>query len=230
MSLVPYRDARRSRRRPLDRDQIVRAALALLDEAGLDELTMRRLADRLGVQAASLYRHVRDKRELLVLLADEVTGEIPLVSPEGPWRARLVEMGHAVRRGLLARRDAARLLAETAPVGPRRLRHIENLLALLRAAGLSGRDAARVSYHLNNYVTGFAEDEARWAAAAAGVGSRKKMLGDARRYFQSLPPAEFPHVVELAGHLAEDDADAQFEQGMQVWLREIERLAGARAR
>src|SRR5262245_34029368 len=69
MSLVPFRtsDPRR-KRRTLDQAQVVRAALALLDEVGLDELTMRRLAERLGVKAAALYRHVRGKDELLALL------------------------------------------------------------------------------------------------------------------------------------------------------------------
>src|SRR5215470_13599585 len=111
MRIVPYRSSERQRkRRPLDRAQVVRAALALLDEVGLDQLTMRRLAERLGVKAASLYRHVRNKEELLVLLGDEISGEIPLVRPSGSWQDQLKEMARNVRKGLLAHRDAARLL------------------------------------------------------------------------------------------------------------------------
>jgi len=227
VSFVPYRDTRRPRRRPLDRAQVVRAALELLDEVGLDELTMRRLAERLGVKAASLYRHVRDKDELLVLLADEIAGTIPAVSPEGPWKARLSEMAHNARRGLVSHRDAARLLASTAPFGPRRLRHIEATLRILRTAGLSSRSAAHAAYHLNNFVTEFAADEARYAAAAEAVGSRRKMFAEARKHFSALPPAEFPAVVELADHLAEDDPDGQFQFGLDVWIRGIERLAAS---
>ena len=75
MRIVPYRRAEhRRKRRTLDQQQVVKTALGLLDEVGLDELTMRRLADRLGVKAASLYRHVRDKDELLILLGDEISG------------------------------------------------------------------------------------------------------------------------------------------------------------
>src|SRR5258706_15464399 len=111
MSLVPYRDARRAKRQPLDREQVVRAALLLLDEVGLDELTMRRLAERLGVKAASLYRHVRNKDELLALLGDEISSEIPFARAAGSWRNQLTEMAWNVRRGLLAHRDAARVLA-----------------------------------------------------------------------------------------------------------------------
>src|SRR5882724_2130797 len=133
MSIVPYREIkRRPKRRALDQPQVVRAALALLDEEGLDALTMRRLSERLGVKAASLYRHVRNKEELLQLLADEINGEIPLVRSTGHWRATVREMARNVRNGLLAHRDAAQLLAITMPFGPRRLRHIESLLQVLR--------------------------------------------------------------------------------------------------
>src|SRR5215467_11312951 len=100
MRIVSFRKNDRSRkRRPLDQAQVVRAALALLDEVGLDELTMRRLAERLGVKAASLYRHVRNKDELLVLLGDEISGEIPFPNPSGSWREQLVEAAWNVRRG-----------------------------------------------------------------------------------------------------------------------------------
>ncbi|HEX7795573.1 MAG TPA: TetR/AcrR family transcriptional regulator C-terminal domain-containing protein, partial [Vicinamibacterales bacterium] len=167
MSLVPFRSSeRRKKRRPLDRQLIVRTALELLDEVGLDDLTMRTLADRLNVKAASLYRHVRDKDELLALLGDEISGEIPLPRETGNWRTQLVEAAWNVRRGLLAHRDAARVLANTPPVGPQRLRHIDALLRILRTAGLKKQDAARAGYHLNNFVTEFAADEARFAAFA----------------------------------------------------------------
>src|SRR5262247_1380022 len=116
MSIVPYRKSeRRPKRRPLDQAQIVRAALALLDEVGLDELTMRRLAERLGVKAAALYRHVRGKDELLALLGDEISAEIPLPRAAGTWREQLVESAWNLRRGLLAHRDAALVLASTPP-------------------------------------------------------------------------------------------------------------------
>lgn len=227
MSFVPYRKTEhRRKRRPLDQAQVVRAALALLDEVGTDELTMRRLAERLGVKAASLYRHVRDKDELLVLLGDEISGEIPLVRPSGTWQNQLTKMAWNVRRGLLAHRDGARLLAITPPFGPRRLRHIESVLRVLRAAGLSGRDAARAAYHCNNFVTEFAADEARFTAfASAPRSSRRKMLAEARRHFKSLPRDEYPTLVELADDLSEDDPNGLFRFGLEIWLRGLETLA-----
>lgn len=227
MSIVPYRQTdRRRKRRPLDQAQVVRAALALLDEVGLDELTMRRLAERLGVKAASLYRHVRDKDELLVLLGDEISGEIPLARSSGTWREQLVEVAWNVRRGLLAHRDAARLLAATPPFGPRRLRHIESILRILRSGGLSRRDAARAAYHCNNFVTEFAADEARFASfAAEPAGSRRKVFAQARRHFKSLPREEYPTLVELADDLTEDDPDALFRFGIDTWMRGLEGMS-----
>jgi len=226
VSFVPFAEKPgRPRRPPLDRQQVVAAALSLLDEVGLDELTMRRLASRLGVKAASLYKHVRDKEELLVLLADEVSGSIAMARGGGGLVPQVSEMARNYRRGLLAHRDAARLLAATAPLGPRRLRHIEALLRALRSAGLSARDSARAAYHLNNFVTEFVADEGRYAAAAAAMGSRTKLFAWARSHFAGLPRGDYPTLVELADYLAEDDPEGLFEFGVQMWLRSIARLA-----
>jgi TetR/AcrR family tetracycline transcriptional repressor len=204
---------------------VVRAALALLDEVGLDGLTMRRLAERLGIKAASLYRHVQDKQELLVLLGDEISGAIPVVEDGRPWQERLVEMAWRVRRALLDHRDAARLLASTAPAGPRRLRHIDTLLRLLLSAGLGPRDAARAAYHLNNMVTEFVADEVRLSLEAEAMGiTREQLLADARRHFRALPPDEYPTLTKLADFVADDDLDGLFQFGLQFWIRGLEGL------
>ena len=222
MNIIPYRKGDKSKRRTLDQAQIVKAALALLDEAGLDELTMRQLAQRLNVKAASLYRHVRDKQELLILLGDEISSEIPEITGKGSWRDQLTQIARNVRRVLGSHRDAARLLAVTPPAGPRRLRHIEVLLRILSDAGLKPREACRVAYHCNNFVTEFAADEARFASMAAASGiTRRKLLSEARKTFQSLPREQYPTVVTWAEYLVEDDADGLFEFGLKIWLDAI---------
>jgi len=232
MSIIPYRNEQpRQRRRTLSQAQVVSAALALLDEVGMDDLTMRRLAEKLGVKAASLYRHVRDKGELLVLLGDEISGQIPLVRASGPWRSQLEEMAWNVRRGLLAHREAARVLAATPPFGPRRLRHIEALLRILRAAGMSGQDAVRAAYHCNNFVTEFVADEVRISAMVAeSRGKRKASFEEIKKNFKSLPRDEYPTLVELADELSEDDPDGMFRFGLDIWLRGLETLAKRAAR
>jgi TetR/AcrR family tetracycline transcriptional repressor len=162
----------------------------------------------------------------LQLLADEINGEIPMVRPIGTWQGQVREMAQNVRRGLLAHRDAAQLLAVTMPFGPRRLRHIESLLRILRSAGLSGPDATRAAYHFNNLVTEFVADESRFASmAGASAPSRRKMYAQVRKLFKSLPADEYPVIVELADDLSDDDPDGLFEFGVEVWLRGLAGLS-----
>jgi AcrR family transcriptional regulator len=144
----------------LDRERVVRVALALLDEVGLDELSMRRIAERLGVTAPALYWYVRDKHELLGLLADAISAEMPLPDPGRPWRTELEALARGARRVARAHRDAARMLVATLPTGPHRLRAIDAVLGLLLRAGFAPADAADVAYVLNVYGVGFMLDEA----------------------------------------------------------------------
>lgn len=224
VTILPYRETR-PKRRQLDRPRVVAAALALLDEVGMDGLTMRSLADSLGVTAASLYRHVRHKDELLVLLADEISGEVPLIATDKPWQEALLEGARGVRRVLLAHRDAARLLASTPPAGPQRLAQIEAILGVLVQAGFKDRDAAWAAYHFNNLVMEFVADEVQLAGAAEAAGrTRSELLAEARQQLRSLPADQFPTLTRLADYIAEDDADAQFEFGLRLALAGLESL------
>src|SRR5260370_38813523 len=100
-------------RPPLDRAEVVRVALQLLDEVGLDGLTMRSLAERLGVKAASLYWHLRDEEELAELLLEAINAEIPEPNPRLAWRKRVEQRAWPCRQVLLKQPDASRL-----PIGP----------------------------------------------------------------------------------------------------------------
>jgi AcrR family transcriptional regulator len=151
----------------LTREQVVRAALDLLDDVGLAGLSMRGLADRLGVKAASLYWHLRDKEQLLDLLSESILGEVP-ESPDGPWRPALEAFAHDYRRVLLAHRDAARVVAGFQS-GPAALRRYERLIASLLAAGFPASDAADAAVLLfGQYVPAFVADEAAGSPPPAG--------------------------------------------------------------
>jgi AcrR family transcriptional regulator len=152
-------DTSRGNRAPLDRERLVGEALALLDEVGLDDLSMRRLADRLGVTAASFYWYVRDKDELLALLADAISGEMPLPDLNLPWREALEVGARNLRRVALSHRDGARVLAATMPTGPHRLRAIDALLGVLHRAGFPPGDVTDLSYLYNAYLVGFMLDQ-----------------------------------------------------------------------
>src|SRR3954447_26491116 len=106
-------------KRPLTRELIVDAALALLERDGLQGLSMRRLAAELGTGAASLYWHVGDKEELLSLLLDRIVGEAEMPEPgRDDWREQVKESARAARRLLTSRRDAAQLSMGRIPTGP----------------------------------------------------------------------------------------------------------------
>lgn len=160
-------------RSALTREQVVTAALELLDEAGLGGLSMRGLGDRLGVKAASLYWHLRDKEQLLDLLSEAILREVP--EPEaGPWRPALEDFAARYRQVLLAHRDAARVVLGFRS-GPAALRLYEPVIAKLLAAGLPPSEAADAAVlFVGQYVPAFVVDE---VAAPAGSGLHGDQFG-----------------------------------------------------
>lgn len=151
----------------LTREQVVRAALELLDEVGLAGLSMRGLADRLGVKAASLYWHLRDKEQLLDLLSEAIFDEVPEPG-DGPWRPALDTFAHGYRRVLLAHRDAARMVAGLRR-SPAALARFGRLTARLEAAGFPAAEADAAAVLLVGlYVPAFVADEAAAAPPTGG--------------------------------------------------------------
>jgi len=210
----------------LDQPQIVQAALGLLDEVGFDGLTMRSLANKLGIKAASLYWHVRGKQDLLSLLAEEICA--PMREPDRalPWHTQIDVLANEYRRVLLAHRDAARVLASSGgPSGSHRLRLTEIMLRTLLDAGFGHKDAAYAGFLLNDYVTLFVLDETLYAHAAAEHASEDHSSG-VQNWAEALPPNEYPSVVALADYLIEPDVDERFRFGIEILRNGLEaRLA-----
>jgi len=198
------------------RERIVRDALAVLEAEGFDGLTMRRLAERLGIRAASLYNHVRDKDELLALMADAICAQIPDLERAKPWRRQLETMARQVRRVLMAHRDGARVLAATPPSGPHRIRLIEQILVALRSAGFGSAMTADAAFVMNSYVVGFVLDETLGEPRDAAAAKRRR--DEARRWFKALPQADYPTLIALADDLIDSPADRRFELGMRALL------------
>ena len=210
----------------LDRGKIVRAALDLLDEVGLDGLTMRSLAKKLGIKAASLYWHVHGKEELLSLLADEICAPMRVPDRTLPWRNQLEVLGNEYRRVLLAHRDAARVLTSSgAPSGPNRLRLTEIVLRTLLDAGFSQEDAVYAGFLLNEYVTMFVAGETQYDNPEAKTDSEDSS-SEVQNWLEALPSNEYPSIVALAGYLAKFDADERFRFGVEILENGLEtRLA-----
>jgi TetR/AcrR family tetracycline transcriptional repressor len=139
------------RPRGLTRERLVHSALELIGEEGLEALSMRALADRLDVKAASLYWHVRDRRELLDLLAEGLLEDVPRTRRQGDWRRGVLATGEALRRTVSAHKDADRILLE-APAAFERSDTFADLKAYLTGAGLQASEASDVSLMVMAHV------------------------------------------------------------------------------
>ena len=160
----------------LDRERVVRAALALLDEVGLDGLTLRRLAQDLGVKAPALYWHVASKADLLhemavTMLRDLVDGEAwdEATLAGSPWQDCVRDSATNLRRMLLAHRDGARVFSGTLVTDEALRDAVEVPLGVLTAAGFTPDDAARAWGTVLSFVLGFVvEEQAGGGAGGAG--------------------------------------------------------------
>jgi TetR/AcrR family tetracycline transcriptional repressor len=184
---------------PLDRRQITEAALELLDEAGLAELSTRRLAARLGVSSPTLYWHVKDKAQLLDLLAEAICEDAFDIDAAMPWRDQLAQGLHQFRALLLRHRDAATLLRDRPP-GPKRLAHIETTCRILLDAGFTPEDTAGIARLLTAHVLASAETPAK-----PDPGFQDRLDG-------------YPAVRALGPIFARTTADDLFALGTEVIL------------
>ncbi|MFC8720420.1 TetR/AcrR family transcriptional regulator C-terminal domain-containing protein [Kitasatospora sp. NPDC057198] len=202
--------------RTLTRERLAAAALTVLEREGLAGLSMRKVAAEAGVQAASLYWHVRNKEELLDLLGDAIIADAEIPPRTGDWREQYLEYGRRYRALLLAKRDAAKVVAGRLTTGPRVLAVLEDQLDRLRAAGFADADAAMASYLLSAYVQGFVlQEQSPLSAAEAAGASRGQVAHAAGETFRALPAETHPNLVALADDLTDPDMDTRFEFGLQ---------------
>ncbi|WP_084739086.1 MULTISPECIES: TetR/AcrR family transcriptional regulator C-terminal domain-containing protein [Stenotrophomonas] len=208
-------------RQPIARDNIVAAAFKLLDEAGMEGVTLRKVACTLGIRAPSLYWHFKSKQALVDAMADAMIVDVARNIPEGqPWRQTLLQIAREFRTAFKARRDGARVYAGTFLATENVLRVGETSIAALVGAGASVRLAATAPMDLVYYTMGFVIEEQSWP----GDGSMEA-LGES---FMALAEARFPHCWSAREVWSEVDFDTRFEQGLGLLLDGIEqRLASA---
>jgi TetR/AcrR family tetracycline transcriptional repressor len=198
----------------LTSDAIAHAALHALNEVGLDGLTMRVLAKELGVQAPTLYWHMKNKQELLDAMADLLAAEAAegLEAPrrDESWQEWLVALAVRNRRTLLRYRDGARVAAGAYSRHPSVVRTIELILRTLQDAGFEPATAARAFPVILHYTIGFTiEEQARAGAAYDRNPYAEGPAFDAER---------FPLTAGVAGDLYNEDTDANFEYGLRIIL------------
>jgi TetR/AcrR family transcriptional regulator, tetracycline repressor protein len=209
-----------SRTRPrgfLSRELIIKEALALLEEHGPGALSMRRLADRLGVAPTALYTHVRGKADLIDGLIDQVYAGLTLdLDHSGDWAQQLTTLSQAVRAHLLAHPAVVPYALQQPGLGPHSLRLGEAIYDILRPAGFSDQAVVGTVYALLTYILGFVALEV--PRAGTDPQTSDEFVRRMWAFFAALPPGEFPHTVELAAQLARISTDDQFQFGIRTFI------------
>jgi AcrR family transcriptional regulator len=153
----------------LSRERIVLAAVALLDEVGIDGLNMRRLGQRLGTAATAVYWHVQGKDELIVLAADAVWAEIGLPDIEAiGWRAAATAMANDLHAMILRHPWIVPAMSSYLIYGPGKARHDDHALAVFEAAGFVAREVDRAAVAVFAFVLGLAVGSTAEAARRTG--------------------------------------------------------------
>jgi AcrR family transcriptional regulator len=201
----------------LTREEIIKEALALLEEHGPGALSMRRLADRLGVAPNALYTHVRGKADLIDGLVDQVYAGLEL-HPDlgGDWAQQLATLSQDVRNHLLAHPAVVPYALQQPGLGPHSLRLGEAIYNILRPAGFSDQAVVGIVYALVTYILGFVALEI--PRAGTDPETSDEFVRRMWAFFAALPPGEFPHTVQLAAQLARISTDDQFQFGIRTFL------------
>jgi AcrR family transcriptional regulator len=210
-------DTRSQQRGHLSRDLIIHKAFALLDEQGPSALSMRRLADHLGVAPNALYTHVRGKADLIDGLIDQVYAGIDLdPDPTKDWPEQLAAISQKVRTQFLAHPAVVPYALQQPGLGPNSLRLGEAIYGVLRPAGFSDAATVGIVYALLTYILGFVALEL--PRAGTNPQTSDEFVRRLRGFFAALPPGEFPHTVRLAPLLARISTDDQFQSGINIFI------------
>jgi AcrR family transcriptional regulator len=204
------------RRPQLTRERVVKEALAVIAHDGVQALTMRRLAARLGVVPGALYHHVHNKQQLQDLLLDGVLAEVDLdLDPALGWTGQLKVLAQRLRQVLEDHPGVAGILKTRDPLGPHSLALAEAFLGPLQAAAFGDREAGLAFFLLLDYTIGFAVSSPPTSINEQRVRD-PATRGQLHQFFRSLPAERFPTLVALGEHVWVDNRDERFTAGLQV--------------
>jgi AcrR family transcriptional regulator len=210
------------RRPQLTRQRVVAEALAVIAQDGVQALTMRNLAARLGVVPGALYHHVGNKQQLQDLVLDNVLAEVDVhLDPSLAWPQQLKVLAHRLRQVLEAHPGVAGILKTRDPLGPHSLALAEAFLLPLQAAGFADRHAGLAFFLLLDYTVGFAVSSPRTSVNEQRVGDAATRT-QLHEFFRSLPPDRFPALVALGEHVWLDNREERFTAGLQVLVDGLE--------
>jgi AcrR family transcriptional regulator len=210
-------------RTPLSKERVLRAAIDLADKGGIESLSMRRLAQELGVEAMSLYNHVRNKDDLLDGIVDGVVSEIELAPTRADWKPSMRKQVMAARSVLQRHPWAPRVLESRGTMSPAMLGYMDSVIALLRNGGFSIDMAHHAIHVMGSRVLGFTQDLFDDSARAAPD-------PQAAATFARDFAGRYPYAAEMAvaashdGALGGCDDDAEFEFGLELILDGLDRV------
>jgi AcrR family transcriptional regulator len=214
-------------RAPLSRERVLKTAVTLADRHGIEWLSMRKLADELGVAAMSLYHYVPHKVELIDGMIDIVFSEIEPPSPELDWKTAMRRRAVSTREALGRHRWAVGRMEGSTNHGPANLRLHDAVLGCLRAAGFSIEMTVHAYSVQDAYIYGFALQETDMSSETPD-----DFAAEAQRQMKAYEDvlADYPHLVEVVGgHVAESGYDyaKEFLFGLDLILDGLDRLRGA---
>ncbi|MGD9739962.1 MAG: TetR/AcrR family transcriptional regulator C-terminal domain-containing protein [Bauldia sp.] len=208
------------RRAALTRERVIATAVRLADKEGVASLTMRKLAEKLGVEAMSLYHHVPDKEAILDGMVEFIFGEIAL--PEGfDWRSAIRSRANALRASLVRHPWAVALLDSRRNPGEATLRHQDWVLGTLRRSGFSVVLAAHAAALIDSYVYGFAIQE-----VALPFDTPEELKTLVETMLETLPADRYPNITEMGREVAGRPGYAfanEFPFGLELVLDGLER-------
>ena len=207
-------------RTPLSRERVLSAAMALADTGGIESLSMRLLAQELGVKAMSLYNHVADKADILDGIVDLVFGEIEVPSDETDWKAAMRHRANSAHEALLRHPWASTLMQSRTRPGPATLRHHDAVIGSLRSARFTIEMAAHAFSVIDSYVYGFAQQQQNLTYTTA-----EEATAVAEDILRQLPAEDYPHLAEMiVEHALKPGYDyaEEFEFGLDLILDGLE--------
>jgi AcrR family transcriptional regulator len=205
---------------PLSRELVLRTALRLADEGGIESLSMRKIAQELGVQAMSLYNHVKNKDDIIDGIVDMVVGEIEVPDLGVDWKTAMRRRSISAHTVLLRHPWSTMPLVARVNVGVAMLRYVDATLGCLREAGFSFRMSDYAWNAIDSHIYGFTLQELNFPFEQADYGKA------AQQGLALIPVDKYPYLNQLTHHVIDGDYDGihDFEFGLELILNGLESL------
>jgi AcrR family transcriptional regulator len=214
----------RAPRGGLNRERVLQGAMAVADAGGIAALTIRSLADRLGVKPMAVYHHVANKDEIVDGIVDLVFGEIDVPRKDGEWRQEMRSRAVSARAVLHRHPWAIPLMQSRTSPGPATLRHLDAVIGTLRRAGFSLEQTAHAYALLDSYLYGFAMSEASLPISGPDTVAE---VAEAMMLPELFGTGDYPHLMEFASDYVMKpgyDFGEEFEVGLEVVLDGLQRM------